>query len=168
MKRARKLIMTAALSLAFPATVLLATVGAGPASGAAASPATVSTVAAHAVASHRASAASPDIAGVTAAAPNCPLGYVCGWTGLNYTGTRGALFENNETLPTIPWHEIQSVYNNGAQCNVWIYRGTDYNTDGGHVAMLYRQTGFYDMPEQLPGLVDHVYSNHWCSPGVPG
>jgi hypothetical protein len=96
---------------------------------------------------------------------------VCGWTGDNYTGTMGALLQNNTTLPTIPWHEIDSVYNNGAPCtiytagNVWIYRGTDYDSDGGHVAEIHPGTGFPDMQTELPGLWHHVYSNHWCDAG---
>lgn len=109
------------------------------------------------------SAAKPAAAKAAAATvPSCPLGAVCGWTGVNYTGTRGVVYEDNKTLPTIPWHEINSIWNNGAECSVTIYRGTDYDSDGGHEATLYRRTGFYDMKEQLPGLWDHVYSNRWC------
>jgi Peptidase inhibitor family I36 len=108
---------------------------------------------------------------VPAAASDCPYFQVCGWTGNNYTGTMGALLQNNTSLPPIPWHEINSVYNNGAPCtiytagNVWIYRGTNYDSDGGHVAEIHPGTGFPDMQKELPGLWHHVYSNHWCSAG---
>jgi Peptidase inhibitor family I36 len=55
-----------------------------------------------------------------AATPVCPPGDLCGWTGRNYSGTRGALEENNTALPTIPWHEVRSVGNDGRHCSVWL------------------------------------------------
>ena len=98
----------------------------------------------------------------------CPSGDLCGWTKDNYTGTIGKLVGNNTTLPSIPWHRSQSSTMaprcaGGVTGNVWVYRGTNYNSDGGHVAELHPGTGFNNMQSQLPGLVDHIYSNHWCT-----
>ena len=110
------------------------------------------------------------IAPAAPAAPaGCPSGDLCGWTKDNYTGSIGKLVGNNTTLPSIPWHSVESIFNNGTACaggvtgNVWVYQGTNYNSNGGHVAELHPGTGFNDMQAQLPALVDHVYSNHWCT-----
>jgi hypothetical protein len=99
------------------------------------------------------------------AAPACPRGDVCGWTRKNYSGTRGALEETNTTLPAIPWHQIQSLWNNGRYCSVWMYRGADFNSEAGHVVRLLRHTGYNDMLKSVPGLYKHVYSDHWCTAG---
>jgi hypothetical protein len=100
-----------------------------------------------------------------AATPVCPRGDLCGWTGKNYSGTRGALEEDNTALPTIPWHEVQSVWNDGRHCSVWLYRGTGFNGEGGQVMELLRRTGYTNMLKSAPGLYKHVYSNHWCTAG---
>jgi hypothetical protein len=98
----------------------------------------------------------------------CSYGALCAWTGADYTGTIGQVYQDNKTLPATPWHSAESVYNNGAPCsgiytaNVWIYKGADYNSEGGHFAELHPQTGFAYMKTQLPGLYHHVYSNYWC------
>lgn len=48
-----------------------------------------------------------------AATPVYPRGDVYGWTGKNYSGTRGALEETITALSTIVWHEVQPVWKDG-------------------------------------------------------
>jgi len=144
MKRIRLLVATAALTVVGALSAPAATVSAG-----------------------------PDLARISgirrpadpAATPVCLRGDVCSWTGKNYSGTRGALEENNPALPTIPWHEVQSVWNDGRHCRVWLYRRTDFNSEGGHVAEVLRRTGYTNMLKSAPGPYKHVYSSHWCATG---
>jgi len=101
----------------------------------------------------------------SAAPSGCRLGYLCGYTGPNYTGSLGKLFEDNRDLnvPGDIWNNVASIYNNGAHDNVIVYRGENYSSDGGHEACLYRQTGFPNMKSQLPGLYHHIWSNFWIT-----
>jgi hypothetical protein len=80
-------------------------------------------------------------------------------------GHQGSAGRNNPALPTIPWHEVQSVWNDGRHCRVWPYRGTDFNSEGGHVAEVLRRTGYTNMLKSAPGPYKHVYSSHWCTTG---
>ena len=113
-----------------------------------------------------ASAATVTTAAKATPAPHgCPLTYVCGYTGPNYTGSMGKLQYDNSDLnvPGDIWNNVASIYNNGAHDNVIVYRGENYSSDGGHEACLYRQTGFPNMQSQLPGLYHHIWSNFWIT-----
>jgi Peptidase inhibitor family I36 len=102
-----------------------------------------------------------------AAAPdNCPLGYVCGYTEGYPNGFCGELQGNNTDLNHSGdcWNNVYSVYNNGAVCNVFLYRGENYSSDGGHEVNLFLHTGLY-LKTAAPGLYHHIWSNHWCTQG---
>jgi hypothetical protein len=98
------------------------------------------------------------------APPTCPAQYVCGYTGPNYTGKAGFLIGNNSDLtgPGSIWEQVDSIYNNGAVCEVWMYRWKNYVADG-HVVGFRINTGFTNLETQAPGLYHHTWSNHWCS-----
>ncbi len=98
------------------------------------------------------------------APPSCPSQYVCGYTGPNYTGSIGVLISDNPDLtgPGSIWENVDSIYNNGAQCEVWMYRAKNYAEDG-HVVGFKMQTGFKNLQTQAPGLYHHTWSNHWCT-----
>jgi Peptidase inhibitor family I36 len=152
MKRIFALAAVAALGLVGTAGVSAAP----PAATAAVSPATATTT-------HTASAATY-IPAAQPAPPSCPPQYVCGYTGPNYTGQEGVLIEDNPdlTLYPIPWEHVDSIYNNGVQCEVWMYRWKNYLKDG-HVVGFKMQTGFKNLQTQAPGLYHHTWSNHWCT-----
>lgn len=98
------------------------------------------------------------------APPSCPSQYVCGYTGPNYTGSIGVLIQDNPDLTGSGsiWENVDSIYNNGAQCEVWMYRWKNYVADG-HVVGFKMQTGFKNLQTQAPGLYHHTWSNHWCT-----
>lgn len=101
---------------------------------------------------------------------NCPKGDLCGYTGANYVGntathTEGELAGSNADLNEANsiWNQVDSIYNNGRTDHVQVFRGENYNSDGGHVACLNLGTGFNNMQAQLPGLYHHIWSNKWGS-----
>jgi hypothetical protein len=126
-------------------------------------PATAAVTAATHVA-YSSSAAATYIATAQPAPPSCPAQYVCGYTGPNYTGSMGALIGNNADLtgPGSIWQNVDSIYNNGVQCEVWMYRWKNYVGDG-HVVGFRMQTGFKNLQTQAPGIYHHTWSNHWCT-----
>jgi hypothetical protein len=101
---------------------------------------------------------------------NCPKGDLCGYTGANYVGntathTEGELADSNADLNEANsiWNQVDSIWNNGRTDHVQVFRGENYNSDGGHVACLNLHTGFNNMQAQLPGLYHHIWSNKWGS-----
>lgn len=133
----------------------------------------VSTAAAHGATTAASSAVAPVTIRASAATytptaqpapPSCPYQYVCGYTGPNYTGSMGALIGNNADLTQypVPWEHVDSIYNNGVQCEVWMYRWKNYVANG-HDVGFRMQTGFTNLKTQAPGLYDHTWSNHWCT-----
>jgi hypothetical protein len=132
--------------------------------------ATTTTSATRATAAKAPTARSTATTAQKAATPpdNCPKGDLCGYTGANYVGntathTEGELAGNNADLnqPNSIWNQVDSIYNNGRTDNVKVFRGENYNSDGGHVACLDLGTGFNNMNAQLPGLYHHIWSNEW-------
>lgn len=103
---------------------------------------------------------------IASAAPaGCPSGATCGWTGENYTGKIGILYGNNRDLTKYAavWDHVESVYNNGKYCTVWLYHWKNYNGSGGW-EYLARGVGLRDIASVGEGLWHHTWSNHWCNP----
>lgn len=102
---------------------------------------------------------------VPAAPNNCPSQYVCGYTGTNYTGTRGALISDNPDLtqfPT-PWEHVKSIWNSGV-CEVWMYRWKNYDSAHNNYYRGFPSgTGLADLATQAPRLENHTWSNHFCT-----
>jgi hypothetical protein len=99
----------------------------------------------------------------------CPAGYVCGYTGENYTGREGMLEGDNPNLAVSGdvWENIESVFNHGNSCNVVLYTDTGYNPDGGgwflnrYIPNTTNTGGLPDIASVNEGLWHHVYSNFW-------
>ncbi|MFI0815249.1 peptidase inhibitor family I36 protein [Streptomyces sp. NPDC021098] len=96
-----------------------------------------------------------------AAPSGCSSGALCAYLSESYTGgTPQRVWENNKDLTQyVYFYYMQggSLYNNGTQCDVWVYTGKNYS--GSHYE-LNRGTGWASIGSNLP----HVSSNHWCQP----
>ena len=109
--------------------------------------------------------------------PSCPHGYVCFWTGSNYTGDMGKLKDRNPNWSTFKhaacpggtWSGCaSSIYNNGDNCKAQLWTNINYqNTQGTPGLVLPRQTGVAQLASIPVGSVswDHeIRSNNWICP----
>jgi len=84
---------------------------------------------------------------------------MCGYTGSDFTGSVGNVFENNSSLLFSPWTSVDSVYNNGNYCSVTIYTGTGWS---GSSVTLPIGWNYTDLASQNSTFYQHIYSNYWC------
>lgn len=109
--------------------------------------------------------------------PSCPHGYICFWTGANYTGDMGKLKDRNANWSTFKhaacpngtWSGCaSSVYNNGDNCQAQLWNSVNYkNAQGTAGLVLPRQTGVARLASiPIEGATwDHaVRSNSWICP----
>jgi hypothetical protein len=103
----------------------------------------------------------------------CPSGYVCAWSDRDFTGARKDMQYNNSSWSwttgacpqTGTWLNCaSSVYNNGRNCDVWLWSGTNYS---GQALYLYRTSrlAFLNQnagPSPVGSWEDIIKSNHWC------
>jgi hypothetical protein len=92
---------------------------------------------------------------------DCPAGALCAYLSPNGDGTPGKVYNDNSNLLQYDkFNNAQSVYNNGNNCNVAIFSGT--NWDGARY-VLNRGYAIYNLNE--PGWepwLRNVASNDWC------
>lgn len=96
-----------------------------------------------------------------ASADPCPSGATCAYTSTNWGGAPGPVYGDNNDLRSFPkWTGAESIYNNGTQCNVYIYSGINR---GGTRYPLNRGTGWRTISGSA--IWHHAYSNLWfgCS-----
>lgn len=104
-----------------------------------------------------AEAATPAIA---ASAPaHCNSGAMCGFTGAYFTGSYGNLQGTNANLVYFPWTSVDSVYNNGNQCDVTIFSGTGFS---GYQTLIQRGYQYGNLQTDNPVYYHHIYSNRFC------
>ncbi|MER7405067.1 peptidase inhibitor family I36 protein [Streptomyces sp. NPDC000070] len=63
-----------------------------------------------------------------AAASDCPSGWLCVWSGTQYSGWMQKVQYNNADLSqfTVFATDTDSIYNNGESCDVQLYGGKNY------------------------------------------
>jgi hypothetical protein len=108
--------------------------------------------------------APPAQAPAPAAPSSCPHGYVCFWTGANYSGDMGKLFGKNADWTTFKhagcpggtWAGCAaSVYNNGDNCKAQLWTKANFQSAA---LLVTRQSGV----PQLDGTFNHqIRSNDW-------
>lgn len=94
--------------------------------------------------------------GLTAqAAKDCPKGWLCVWSGKNYTGRMQKVAGNNKDLSrfTVFAKGSKSGYNHGASCDVKIYQGKNYKNLRSTVPRNYKNTG----------ATEKILSNKWVN-----
>lgn len=96
----------------------------------------------------------------SAAAGDCPSGATCAWTGVNFTGSMGPVWGNNTNdKQYATWANVESVGNNGTQCEDWVFQNENY---GG--ASFGIQIGYVSSNLSGTWAWHHLWSNHWCNP----
>jgi hypothetical protein len=93
----------------------------------------------------------------TASADTCPAGALCAFTETNWGGTAAPVYQKNANLlQYYNYSHAASLYNNGQDCNVTVWYGTDYSDSSYN---LNRGTGWRSLG---PNLYHHVGSDQWC------
>lgn len=96
-----------------------------------------------------------------AAAESCPSGATCAYTTTNWTSSAGPVYGNNNDLTMYSrWTGAESIYNNGTQCNVYIYSSTGRH---GTRYALNKGTGWRTISGS--DIWHHAYSNLWYGSG---
>jgi Peptidase inhibitor family I36 len=101
------------------------------------------------------------VSAAPAAADACPRGATCGYTATNWVGTAYDVYADNRDLTMFAgFRYAESIYNNGASCNVYIY--SERNHQGARYP-LNRGTGWRSLAGSA--IKDHAFSNKWfgCS-----
>ncbi|MEV0458251.1 peptidase inhibitor family I36 protein [Catellatospora methionotrophica] len=97
----------------------------------------------------------------TASADACPSGATCAYTTTNWGGAPGPVYGNNTDLRSFAkWTGAESIYNNGTQCNVYVYSSTSY---GGTRYPLNKGTGWKTISGSA--IWHHAWSNKWFGTG---
>ncbi|WP_320069109.1 peptidase inhibitor family I36 protein [Micromonospora sp. RTGN7] len=92
-----------------------------------------------------------------ATAHACPSGATCSYPTTNWGGAPGPVYGDNSDLTGYyKWTHSESIYNNGASCNVTIYSGIGR---GGTAYPLNRGTGWKTISGSK--IWHHAYSNKW-------
>ncbi len=92
-----------------------------------------------------------------AGASACPLGDVCVWDGINYTGSFYGIYGyDTNTTGIYDFTHAESVYNHGQYCVATVWTGTDFT---GTPRSFARGTGLSSL--QYTDAWHHIYSNSW-------
>ncbi|MEU2965913.1 MULTISPECIES: peptidase inhibitor family I36 protein [Streptomyces] len=93
----------------------------------------------------------------SATADPCPSGAVCAYASTNWQKPPDKKYRDNRNLTDyFNWTNAESIYNNGASCNVYVYSGTNY---GGVRYPLNRGTGWRSIAGS--SIWHHAYSIQW-------
>ncbi|MDB1087270.1 peptidase inhibitor family I36 protein [Streptomyces sp. ACA25] len=99
-----------------------------------------------------------------AAWSDCPPGALCAYLYTSGGGTPGKVYGNNSNLRIYDkFARAKSVFNNGTQCHVTIWPGTNQGGNGSY--RLQRGSRLIDTraPEAVGGLFRNgIGSNRWC------
>jgi hypothetical protein len=89
---------------------------------------------------------------------DCPSGGLCGYLGVNGSGTPGVVYgDNSNLLQYNKFNNAESLFNNGNSCNVRIYSGTGYT---GYSYVLSR--GYFNGSLANTVYWHNVAANNWC------
>lgn len=105
-------------------------------------------------------------AGILAGAPTamaapagCPSGATCAYTGTDFTGSVGPIYGNNSNLTVYStFRNVESIYNNGTQCEDFMFYGTNLTGSSFGIPIGYQN-------QNLAGswAWHHIDSNQWCN-----
>ncbi|WP_159043905.1 peptidase inhibitor family I36 protein [Streptomyces sp. NRRL S-1521] len=93
-----------------------------------------------------------------AAKADCPRGYLCAWEKPNFQGRMQQVAGDNANLRQYAvFATARSMYNNGAQCSVRVWAGTNFTGD----SVVFPRGSQYHDTSGTP-MRNGAGSNRWC------